>query len=150
MNRHPWFRRFLAISPVLVMILWVAGIARIHDFGLEPIEWAALVALAFALHVISRRLRRPRPLPQLPPGTNPAALAAVVATISGVIALIGGGALEWLLEEDMPSTVALPLRALWHGACGFAGAYCAVLPRVQDALERPEQPGGRQGGGGAP
>ncbi len=134
MRRHLWTRRLLTICPVLVALLWIAGVSRIHDFALETIEWMALIALAFTLHVLHRRFRRPRPLPALPPQTNPAILAAIVAAIGGVLALLGGGLCEWLLEGNEPPALSLPLRALWHGACAFGGGYCSVLPRLQDAV----------------
>lgn len=137
--RQPWSRRVLATCPVLVALLWVAGIARFRDFEISALEWAALAAVAFALHIITRRARRPRPLPKLPEGANPAALAAFAAAIVGVLIAGLGLLFEWLVEAYRPTTVALPLRALWHGACAFGAAYCGFLLRLQIAVDNAEK-----------
>ena len=137
MQHNRWFRVFLGLCPVLVALLWIAGIARIRDFEPQPIEWGALVAVAFTLHILTRRARRRRPMPAIPEGSNPIALAGFAAAIVAVIVTLFGGLFEWFLEPMRPSQVALPLRALWHGACAFAGFYCSFLLRLQETARRP-------------
>lgn len=131
-----WFRRILSICPVLVALLWVAGIAHFREFELEAAEWAALIAVAFALHLITRRFRRPRPLPPLPERANPSSLALFAAAIVGLLIGVLGALFEWFVEAYRPTTVPLALRALWHAACAFAAAYCGFLLRLQIAAER--------------
>ncbi|MCA8951527.1 MAG: hypothetical protein KDE27_18615 [Planctomycetes bacterium] len=143
-----WFRRLLTVCPVLVGVLWVAGVARFREIDIAPVEWAALVAVAFALHLVLRRARRPRPLPPLPEGANPVALSGFAAAIVGVLIGLLGALAEWLVEHYTPSHVPLGLRALWHGACAFAAAYCGFLLRLQDAAARQQRPNDRSGEGG--
>lgn len=146
-----WFRRLLILCPVLIALLWVAGIARFREFEISPVEWAALVAIAFALHLISRRARRPRPLAPLPEHANPSSLALFAAAIVGVVIGLLGALFEWFVEAYQPTSVPLALRALWHGACAFAAAYCGFLLRLQEALAQQarsrddESPKGPQG-----
>jgi len=135
MTAQRLFRSLLGICPLLISLLWIAGIAQFREFRLEPLEWAALAAIGFALQLLSRRARRHRPLPQLPANANPAAIAGLAATIVGVLVGCLGALFEWFLQSYRPSDVPLALRALWHGACAFAASYCGFLLRLQLALE---------------
>lgn len=128
-----WFRRLLGVSSVLIAVLWVAGVARFRDYEFSNLEWAVLIAGAFALHIISNRLRRPRPLPQLPQGANPVRLAALAALIVGVLAAIVAGGLEWLVEPYRPTNTPWLLRTMWHAACAFAASYCGFLSSLSAA-----------------
>jgi hypothetical protein len=127
------FRLVLGICPVAVALLWLAGVARFRGYDLEPIEWAAVVAFAFVFHVLLRRLRRPRPLPPLPPGASPNALALLAATILAFVAAIVAGVFEWVVEPQQPTDVPWSLRTTWHAACAFAASYCSFLLRLQQA-----------------
>jgi hypothetical protein len=135
MRTQLWFRRFLGVCPVLVALLWIAGIARFRDFEIAAMEWGALAALGFALHLITGRARHRRPLPPLPERANPASLALFAAGIVGLLIGVLGSVFEWFVEAYQPSTVPLPLRGLWHAACAFAAAYCGFLLRLQIAVE---------------
>ncbi|MCA8967300.1 MAG: hypothetical protein KDC48_20635, partial [Planctomycetes bacterium] len=115
-----WFRRILGICPVLIAVLWVAGIAHFRDYEFTPGEWAVLVAVAFTLHILSNRMRRPRPVPQLPEGANPITMSALAALILAVLIAFAAGLLEWLAEPHLPTRTPWALRTLWHAACGFA------------------------------
>ena len=53
--------RLLGLVPLAIAILWVAGVARFRDYQLEPIHWLSLVAFAFAMQVLGKRIRRERP-----------------------------------------------------------------------------------------
>lgn len=132
-----WMRRLLSICPVLIAVLWVAGVSRFRAYELQPREWAVVVAAAFALHVIGRRLNRNRPLPQLPPGSNPALISLLAAAILGVLAAIVAGLFEALVDQYRPATVALPWRAAWHAACSFGATYCGFLYRLGFARRPP-------------
>ena len=52
----------LSIAPVLVALLWIAGIARFRNYELTTNQWAVLLATAFALHLLQKRALRPKPL----------------------------------------------------------------------------------------
>ena len=132
MTSERWFRRLLSLCPVLILLLWVAGIAHFRDYELMPREWAVVAAAGFALYVISQRLRRQRPAPPLPEGTNPVVVAALAATIIGGLAVVIGGLFEWTVQAYQPSSTSLWLRATWHGACFFGASYCAFLLRVTE------------------
>ncbi|HZN39474.1 MAG TPA: hypothetical protein VFD82_11770 [Planctomycetota bacterium] len=127
MTSERWFRRFLSLCPVLIGLSWIAGTVHFHQYALMPREWAVLAAAAFALHLMWLRLRRQRPVPPLPEGANPAALAALAASILGTLVAIFGGVMEWIVQPYLPSETSLWLRAIWHGACAFAASYCALL-----------------------
>src|SRR5512137_2820478 len=126
----PWSRRLLSICPVLVAILWIAGVSRFRGYELSGREWAAVVAAAFALHVITTSLGRRRPMPTLPEGQDPAAVSLLAAAILGVLAAIVAGVFEAVVDHYRPSDVALPWRAAWHAACSFAATYCGFLYRL--------------------
>ncbi|MCR9244028.1 MAG: hypothetical protein NXI31_03280 [bacterium] len=143
-----WFRRLLGVCPILIGLLWIAGIARFRGMELGTVEWLALVAVAFALHVITRRARRPRPLPPLPADANPSSLALFAAGIVGTLIGLLGALFEWIVESYQPSNVPLALRALWHGACAFAAGYCGFLLRLHEALRKPRKTGNGGSGGG--
>lgn len=133
----------LSLAPVLVALLWIAGIARFRDYALSTNEWAVLLASAFALHLLQKRALRPKPLPPLPPDANPAILALLAAVVVGLLASVFGGAAEAMLPPGTPDGTPWPLRTLWHGACAFAGSYCAFLGRLWDAIGKtPGKPGG--------
>ncbi|MEO6597986.1 MAG: hypothetical protein ABIP94_24850 [Planctomycetota bacterium] len=125
-----WFRRALSLCPVLIAILWLAGISHFRNYTLSPTEWAVIVVSAFALHIISNRLMRPRPLPPLPEHTVPTTLAALAAAIVACLAVVVGGTLEWLVQPYRPSETSWALRTTWHAACAFGASYCAFLVRL--------------------
>ncbi len=137
MTSDRWFRRVLSLCPVLIAVLWVAGIAHFRQYALAPSEWAVMVAGAFALHVLMQRFRRPRPLPPLPKGTNPVTLAAFAASIIGVLAAMVGGVLEWLAQAWQPSETSWALRTTWHAACSFGASYCGFLLRLTGPVGKP-------------
>jgi len=130
MTSERWFRRILSLCPVLIVLLWIAGIAHFRQYAFQPREWAVLAAAGFALHLMAGRLRRHRPAPPLPEGANPAALAALAASILGALGAIGGGVIEWTVQPYHPCETSLWLRAIWHGACAFGATYCAFLLRI--------------------
>jgi hypothetical protein len=125
-----WFRRLLSLCPIAISVLWVAGVTRFRGYSLETQEWLVVVAAAFSLHVLTRRLRRPKPLPPLPERTNPLTLAALAAALVAGLALVIGGTLELLVDSQEPSATSWALRSLWHGACAFGACYCAFLHRL--------------------
>ncbi len=131
-RRPSLLRLLLGLSPVLVALLWLAGVSRFRGYDLSAREWLVVVAAAFMLHILQRRLWRPRPLPPLPPGTNPAVLALLAAVVLGALATVVGGVFEWAVEPMRPSEVGWALRTLWHGACSFGASYCGFLARLQD------------------
>ncbi len=139
MISQQWFRRILGICPVLIAVLWVAGIAHFRDYAFTPMEWAVLLASAFALHIISNRLRRPRPLPQLPEGANPIKMATLASLILAVLVAFAAGVLEWLAEPHLPTSTPWALRTLWHAACAFAASYCGLLLRLTLAMQKQRQ-----------
>jgi H+/Cl- antiporter ClcA len=128
----------LGLSPTLIALLWVAGVARFRHYDLSGREWAVVVAFALVLHLLSRRVLRPRPLPPLPPGSSPPAVALLAAAILGALAAVVGGVFEWVVEPLRPSDAGWALRTAWHGACAFGACYCAFLRR----LSRAPRPGG--------
>jgi len=134
---HRWFRRVLALCPVAIALLWVAGVAHFHGVAMSVIEWLVVAAATFALHAIGRRLSRPRPLPPLPPNTSPVTLAALAAAVVAVPAALLGGLLELFLEEQLPSDTSWSLRTVWHAACAYAVCYCGFLLRLTAAPSRP-------------
>lgn len=125
-----WSRRLLSICPVLIAILWLAGVSRFRGYELTPREWAVVVAAAFALHILMAGMSRRRPLPQLPEGSNPVLISLLAAAILGVIAAIVAGTFEAVVDQYRPSDVALPWRAAWHAACSFGATYCGFLYRM--------------------
>ena len=132
----------LSVAPVLVALLWLAGVARFRGYELTTNHWAVLLASAFALHLITKRALRPKPLPPLPAGANPAMLALLAGLIVGLLGSVVGGALEAALPPGTPDDTPWALRTTWHGACAFGGSYCAFLGRLWDALGRaPGAPG---------
>jgi hypothetical protein len=138
MTSERWFRRLLSLCSVLIGLLWIAGITHFHQFTLLPREWAVLAAAglfcvhylspAFSLHRIQQRPRRP--VPPLPEGVNPAAVAAIAASIIGTFVAIVGGVIEWIVQPYHPSETSLWLRATWHGACAFGASYCGFLRHI--------------------
>jgi len=130
MTSERWFRRLLLLCPVLIGLLWIAGIAHFREYALLPREWAVLAAAAFALHLMLQRMRRRRPVPPLPEGVNPAALAALAASIIGSLVAVVGGLIEWTVQPYHPSDTSLWLRATWHGACAFGASYCGFLLHI--------------------
>ncbi|MBZ0152458.1 MAG: hypothetical protein K8J09_13105 [Planctomycetes bacterium] len=127
-------RRLLSLAPTLIAVLWVAGVARFRGYELAPREWAVVVAMAFALHLVVSRGRGPRPLPQLHPDTNPATLAAMAAALFTGVAAAISALIEWLVDSVEPPTTSLGLRVLWHASCCFGACYCTFLPRLQSAI----------------
>lgn len=125
-----WFVRSLQIAPAGVAVLWLAGVAQFRGYEFSPLEWATLVALAFALRILTQRFGRPRPLPPLPPGSNPVTLSAVAALIIALLAALVGGALEAVIEPERPTDTPWLLRTAWHAASAFAASYCGFLGRM--------------------
>lgn len=133
----------LSLAPVFVALLWIAGVARFRGYELSVNEWAVLLASGFALHVLQKRALRPKPLPPLPAGANPAVLALLAGAIVGLLASVLAGALEAALPPGTPDDTPWALRTFWHGACAFGGSYCAFLGRLWDAIGKaPKKPGG--------
>lgn len=133
----------LSLAPVLVALLWIAGVARFRGYVLSPNEWAVVLASGFALHVLQKRALRPKPLPPLPEGANPAVLALLAGVIVGLLASVLGGALEAALPPGTPDDTPWALRTGWHAACAFGGSYCAFLGRLWDAIGKaPTKTGG--------
>lgn len=124
-------RALLGLSPVLIALLWLAGIARFRHYDLTGKEWAIVVGCGFMLHLLSKRALRPRPLPQLPAGASPGLLAALAGAIIGLLAGVVGGVFEWVVEPLRPSDTSWFLRTTWHAACSFGASYCAFLGRLQ-------------------
>ncbi|MBP8302133.1 MAG: hypothetical protein KA020_17330 [Planctomycetes bacterium] len=125
-----WLRRLLSLCPVLIGLLWVAGISNFRGYTLDGREWAVLLAAALALHAITTMLQRRRPAPVLPEGTNPVKVSLLAAAMLAALAAIGGAVLESVADHYQPSEVALPWRATWHAACTFAATYCGFLQRL--------------------
>ena len=61
-------------------------------------------------------------------------LAALIATIVGLMACVVGGILEFVAQDYFPSDVAWGLRMLWHAGCAFGAVYCAFLQRLLRVL----------------
>lgn len=136
-TRLPTRVRLLGMCPTLVALLWIAGIAHFRQFTLTGVEWAVVVAAAFALRIITSRLRPARPLPPLPPGASPGGVAATAGLfVAGLFGVLGGGA-EALAPEPPDGQVSWGLRTLWHVACAFAAAYCGFLLRLLTAGTTP-------------
>ena len=135
-SRANLFRLVLGVCPLLIALLWLVGVARFRGYDLTALEWAAVVASGFVLHVLMRRLRRPRPMPPLPPGASPNALAALAGAILAFVTAIVGGVFEWVIEPVRPTEVPWSLRTTWHAACAFAASYCTFLLRLHQALAR--------------
>ncbi len=133
------FRLVLGVCPLLIALLWLVGVAKFRQYHLTPKEWAVVVACGTALHLLSRRTMRPRPLPPLPAGASPNALAALAGAILGFIAAVIGGFFEWVVEPSQPSEVSWFLRTTWHGACAFGASYCTFLLRLHQAPARPSK-----------
>lgn len=125
-----WLRRLLSLCPVLIGLLWVAGISNFRGYTLDGREWAVLLAAALAMHVLTTRLQRRRPAPVLPEGTNPVKVSLLAAAMLAALAAVFGAVLESLADHYRPSEVALPWRATWHAACTFAATYCGFLQRL--------------------
>ena len=125
-----WFRRVLSLCPTAIAVLWVAGVGHFRGYALSANEWLVVVAAAFALHTLTSRLRRPRPLPPLPERANPALLAVLAATIVAALAAVVGGVMELLVDPYRPSETSWALRTTWHAACSFGASYCGFLLRL--------------------
>ncbi|MBX3462480.1 MAG: hypothetical protein KF830_04875 [Planctomycetes bacterium] len=138
-----WFRRLLALLPLAIAVLWVAGVAHFRGRALTPFELLVVAAAAAALSTLGRRLRPPRPLPALPAGSNPVALATIAAALVGGLAALFGGVFELVLEPHRPSETSWALRTAWHAACAFAASYCGFLRRLGAAAApaAPKPPG---------
>jgi len=106
-NVHTWSRRMLSVCPVLIAVLWVAGVSRFRGYALTGPEWAVVVAAAFALHTLTAIAGRRRPMPQLPEGSNPVTVSLLAAAILGVVAAIVAAVFEAIVDEYRPSDVAL-------------------------------------------
>ena len=133
------FRVLLGLCPPFVLVLWVAGVAHFRGVALTALEWVVLAAAAFTLQSLARRIARPRPVPPLPEGRSPAALAALAAAILAVPAAVLAGLIELFVESLQPSETSWGLRTLWHTACVFAVGYCTILLRLAAAPRPPQQ-----------
>lgn len=125
-----WSRRFLSLCPTAIAVLWVAGVAHFRHVTLAPLEWATMVAAAFAMSALLQGLQSSRPGPALPERTDPVALAAMAAAVIAVLATVIGTGLELVMEQDHPTDVSLALRTTWHAACAFGASYCTFLWRL--------------------
>lgn len=135
--RPPVHLRLLGLCPTLVAVLWIAGVARFRQFELSPVEWAVVAAAAFAIRIVTVRMRPARPLPPLPAGASAGMVAATAALfVAGLFGMLGGVA-ELLAPEPSDGQVPWGLRTLWHAACAFAASYCAFLSRLQRAGSPP-------------
>ena len=141
-NPQRWFQRVLAICPVLIAVLWIAGISRFRGYEMTGKEWAVVVAAAFALHALSRVAGQRRPLPQLPAGSNPVTVSLLAAAILAAIAAIVAAIFEAIVDGYQPSDVALAWRATWHAACAFGATYCTFLHRLGGRKLGPGRNGG--------
>jgi hypothetical protein len=117
-----------------IAIIWVAGVAQFRNYELQPLHWLLLVAFAFAMQVIGKRIWQRRPLPPMPEGARAIPLAALVATIIAIAAAVAGGLLEWFASRYFPTEVSWGLRTLWHVACAFGASYCLFLQRLLRVL----------------
>lgn len=125
--------RALALCPPAVTVVWMGGFASMHGRPLTPIEWLALLAAAFAVGVVGRRLRGRRPPPRLPEGISPMRVSVTIAMLMFALACLAGGVVEWLLQGTPRFASATPwgLRMLWHGAAAFLASLCVFLRRLQ-------------------
>lgn len=129
-----WSERVLGLVALSIAMLWVAGIAGFRSYELQPSEWLILVTGGFALHILAQRTWHRRPLPALPEGARAMYLSALIASIIAAMAGIGGGILEMVAQNYMPSEVPWALRVLWHAACAFGASYCMFLQRLLRVL----------------
>ncbi len=93
------------------------------------------LGILYTWSVIGKRMRRRRPLPEMPPNARAIPLAALVATIVGAVAFVAGGLLEWVAPRYFPTEVSWGLRTLWHVACAFGASYCLFLRRLLHVLQ---------------
>jgi len=126
--------RLLGLVPLAIAVLWVAGVAKFRDYELKPLHWLSLVAFAFAMQILGKRIWQRKPLPPMPEGARAIPLAALVAIIVAVVAAVAGGLLEWFATRYFPTDVPWALRTLWHVACAFGAAYCLFLQRLLRVL----------------
>lgn len=131
--RQHLFLRLLRLCPVLVAILWVAGVARFRGYELTAKEWAVVVVGGFALHLVMNRAAPVRPMTPLPAGTSPRAVATLAATMLAGLAAVLGGVFEWVAAPPQPGATSWALRTTWHAACVFAASYCSFLLRLHVA-----------------
>jgi len=129
-NAQLWSRRLLSICPVLIAVLWIAGVSRFRGHEMTGPQWSAVVAGAFALTALSGLAGRRRPLPKLPEGSNPVTISMLAAAILAVIAAVVAAVFEAIVDQYRPSEVNLAWRATWHAACAFAATYCTFLHRL--------------------
>jgi hypothetical protein len=149
--RQPVLVRVLRTLPTGIAVLWIAGVAQFRDMQFTALDYAVLLAAAFALQVVMQRLRgRERPI-VLPKGANPTTVAFLAAAITGTLALVIGGALE-LATSSSDGAPVTPwwLRTLWHGACAFGASYCRILSRTQQMRVQPPGSDGNPGQGSGP
>ncbi len=139
-KRGNFVQSLLGLCPLLVALLWLAGVARFRHYEMAPMEWAVVVAAGLALHLLKGRLLRPRPLPPLPAHATAGKLAALAALVIGGLAFVIGGVIEALAEPMRPTATPWLLRTSWHAACSFAASYCAFLQRLHSALAPPPRP----------
>lgn len=135
-----WQARLLRALPLAIAVLWIAGIASFRDLGLRPTDYGVLLAAAFALQIVLGRADGKRPPLRLPERSNPAVIAVLAATITGMLAMLVGGIAEALAPQPTaPNAPSWPLRAMWHGACAFGASYCRFLARLLPRV--PARPG---------
>lgn len=129
-RRYRLQRAVLFSCPLVIGLLWIAGVARFRGYVLAPMEWAGVCLAGVVMHLTMAHLTRRRPLPALPPGQHPALISLFAAALVGTLAALAGVALELTIDHYRPSTVAMPWRVTWHAACAFGALYCSFLHRL--------------------
>ena len=124
----------LGLCPIGIAVIWVAGVAMFRNYPLTTLNWLLLIAFAFAMDVIGKRIWKRRPLPPLPEGARAIPLSALAAIAIAFVAAIVSGILEWFATDYFPTDISWGMRTLWHSACAFAASYCAYLQRLLKVL----------------
>jgi len=128
--RANWADHLLRLCPILIAMVWIAGVASFRDFAMQPLHWAIAAAAGFATLVVLRRLMLRQPTPKLPEGASVVKVSAWIALVFALITFVVGGIVEVAAQQRFPSDTPWGLRTLWHGACAYGGAYCVFLQRL--------------------